>query len=131
MSPEERFRENLKGGYDELATTCHIIDVQTLEIEHSFGVSPGFENTSRALPGDTYVMGGFNDTGFDGVGCGLINVQTGEAERWYITIQDVFDETKPEGGGRMMTLDEGNNKLYFTLFVRRNHGAPHTRLGDD
>jgi hypothetical protein len=129
MSIEELGREDLISGRDSPATACHIIDVANLEILYTLAVSPGLYNTSYALPGDTYIMGGFNSVGWDGVGFGLINVNYGEVDHWYITEPDPIYGNNYQGGGFMMTIDEGNNILYSTLYCRQDHGQTHYRIG--
>ncbi len=129
MSIEQRRRDLPGGDREGPATTCHIIDAASLETEYTIGVNPGFYNTSYALPGDTYVMGGFNDPGYDGAGFGLINVNTGEVEHWYITDPNPMHSNQVEGGGFWMTVDPEDNFLYSTLYVRRELDQPHCRLG--
>ncbi len=111
------------------ASTCLIINVEDLSIEETIGVPYGEdENTSFALSGDTYVMAGFRSDGEDGVGLGLINVQTGEVEQWYITDPTPFPYPNPEAGGDDMAEDTVNNILYSTLWTRKADGKTHFRV---
>ena len=111
------------------ASTCLIINVEDLSIEKTIGVPYGEdENTSFAISGDTYVMTGFRSDGEDGVGLGLINVQTGEVEQWYITDPNPFPYPNPEAGGDAMAEDTVNNILYSTLWTRKADGKTHFRV---
>jgi len=130
MTIEETGREDQRGGeWEAPAMMCYIVDVETFETEYNIPVPEGMYNTSYVVPGNYHVMGGFNCTYPDGVGLGLINVNSGEVEHWYLTDPDMIHIDNEEGGGWMMTVDGENNIVYSTLFCTRSQGQSQYRFG--
>ncbi len=130
MSPEDRDRVSSITGRIITVETCHIMDINSFQLDFSFPGGYGYYNTSIPIPDDDYVIAAFNHTTDDGVGFGLVNVMTGEIEHWYVVDPNWNNENFfREGGGYTMTVDEENNILYSTLFAVKNLGQTNSRLG--
>lgn len=130
MSPEHRDRVSSITGRTITVATCHILDINSFQLDYSFPGGYGYYNTSIPIPGDDYVIAAFNHTTDDGVGFGLVNVMTGEIEHWYVVDPNWNNENYfREGGGYIMTVDEEHNILYSTLFAVKNLGQTNSRLG--
>jgi len=130
MTIEETGREDLRNEkWEAPGIMCYIVDIGTFETEYKIPVPEGMYNTSYAMPGNAYVMGGFNCPASDGIGLALINVNSGLVEHWYLTDPDMTHIENEEGGGWMMTVDEENNILYSTLYCTRSHGQSQYRFG--
>ncbi len=130
MSPEMRLRQLIGSSETISGTSCYVIDASSLSVDMIIPVPGGERNSSYLLPGIGQVISGFNCEAGDGVGLGIINVLTGEAEQWILTEPDWLDwQAKTAGGPRKMAIDAANNILYSTMYAPQDKGQPDYEFG--